>query len=73
MIINGMVSTFSYVVNLFPHSSQTLLRLMELFSSAGLESMTLIFSWPQKGHLMLYLSFLFYSSNISVSSGNQVY
>ena len=52
MTVSGMISTFSYVVNLLPQESHNLLRRMELVSSTGLESTTLVLSWLQYGHLI---------------------
>ena len=52
MTTSGIVSTFSYVVKRLEHSSHWRLRRMELQSSAGLESITLVFSFPQNGHFI---------------------
>lgn len=54
MTVSGIISTLSYVVNLFPHSSQSLRRRMDELSSAGLESITRVLSNPQKGHFISY-------------------
>jgi len=52
MIIKGMVSSFSYVVNRFPHCSHWRRLRMELLSSAGLESMTFVSDALQNGHFI---------------------
>ena len=57
--MSGIVSTFSYVVNLLPHSSHERLLLIEFLSSAGRESITLVSGFPQYGHLMSISAFLF--------------
>ena len=49
---SGWESYKKNVVNRLPHSSHTRRRRMELLSSAGLESITLVFSWLQNGHFI---------------------
>lgn len=59
MTVSGIISTLSYVVNLFPHSSQSLRRRMDELSSAGLESITRVLSNPQKGISYLILQYFY--------------
>ena len=48
---------FRSVVKRLSHSSHTRRRRIELLSSAGLESITLVFSWPQNGHFISFPPF----------------
>jgi len=52
MIINGVVSGFSYVVKRFPQFSHCLRRRIEELSSVGLESMTRVSAALQNGHFI---------------------
>ena len=49
-MISGIVSTFSYVVKRFPHVSHCRRRRIELLSSTGRESITLVSAALQNGH-----------------------
>ena len=61
--IRGIISTFSYEVKRFPHESHIRLLRIAVLSSTGLESTTLVLSFPQYGHL-IYLFLFFKNSGI---------